>query len=264
MALLTLKVQHADGSTACVNRGEDEVNLVYSSRYEEGDKIILESSDKNIFIKMQIDDALGEAFLYLANSVIYYEVPMEEKRTSYSPKVFCGEKHLLTARVATNEEISVYKNLALNVMDQHGDKGYFPHASANVETRGEAVFAARNAIDGVKVTNSHGEWPYESWGINQRADATIKVDFGRDVTIDKIVLYLRADFPHDNWWKQVTVRFSDETTMELYPVKSGKAQVFQIEKKTIHWIQLENLIKSEESSPFPALTQIEVYGVEAN
>lgn len=44
------------------------------------------------------------------------------------------------------------RNLAKNVMDQHGETNCYPHASANVETRGEAVFAARNAIDGV-----HGE-----------------------------------------------------------------------------------------------------------
>ena len=72
---------------------------------------------------------------------------------------------------------------------------------------GEAVFAARNAIDGVTANLSHGKWPYESWGINQQDDAQMTLDFGRPVDIDKIVLYTRADFPHDNWWESVTFTF---------------------------------------------------------
>lgn len=56
----------------------------------------------------------------------------------------------------------------LNPYDSHETKGIYPHAQANVETRGEAVFAARNAIDGVFANWSHGEWPYQSWGINMR------------------------------------------------------------------------------------------------
>lgn len=54
----------------------------------------------------------------------------------------------------------------------------YPHATANVETRGESVFAAKNAIDGVRANRSHGEWPYESWGINMQDDAAMKLDFG--------------------------------------------------------------------------------------
>ena len=38
--------------------------------------------------------------------------------------------------------------------------------------------------------------------------------------------------------------------------------VCNVEKKKISWIQLKELIKSEDPSPFPALTQIEVYGTD--
>ena len=153
-------------------------------------------------------------------------------------------------RVATETEISAYRNLALNVMDQPGNTFCFPHAHANVETRDEAVFAGRNVIDGVKENRSHGEWPYHSWGINQRADAEITVEFGRAVCVDKIVLYLRADFPHDNWWKQITVRFSDHETMVCELKKTGAAQSITFEPRTTEWVRLEQLIKSEEPSPF--------------
>lgn len=261
--LLTLKVLRADDSTGGVSSGENEVNLVYSSEYGEGDRIVLESSAKECFLMLQVDDALGSALVYMTGDVIFYTIPFGEKRICYSPKVFSGSRHLISARMATDEEIKAYRNLALNVMDQQTNTFCFPHAHANVETRDESVFAARNVIDGVKENRSHGEWPYHSWGINQRADAEITIEFGRDVCIDKVVLYLRADFPHDNWWKQVTLRFSDNETMVCDLVKTGKGQEITFEKRMVQWIRLEQLIKSDEPSPFPALTQFEVYGTEA-
>ena len=211
---------------------------------------------------IQVDDALGSAFVYLKANRFSYVVPFGEKRVCYSPKIFSGERHLLWARVATKEEMSAYKNLAINVADQHEESGCYPHASANVETRGESVFAAKNAIDGVRANASHGEWPYQSWGINMQDDATIKVDFGREVVADKIVLYTRADFPHDNWWTKVTVEFSDGSEFDWQLEKSYDPHIISFNKKTITWVRLKNLIKADDPSPFPALTQMEVYGVE--
>lgn len=206
MAILALKVLDKDSNTICVSSGEDFVDLVCTHTYEEGDRIVLETDEKNIHVHLQVDDALGDAFVYITDNVSYY-VPFGEKRISMSPKVFSGNKHYLYAEVAREDEITAYRNLALNPADQHMDVPCYPHATANVETRGESVFAAKNAIDGVRANRSHGEWPYESWGINMQDDAAMKLDFGRPVLADRIVLYTRSDFPHDNWWQQITIRF---------------------------------------------------------
>jgi hypothetical protein len=88
----------------------------------------------------------------------------------------------------------------------------------------------------------------------------MKLDFGRPVLADKIVLYTRSDFPHDNWWQQVTIRFSDGSEQEFSLEKSSRAHVLQIPEKEISWLELCNLIKAKDPSPFPALSQIEVYG----
>lgn len=191
-----------------------------------------------------------------------YTIPFGEKRINMSPKVFSGNKHLLTAKMAKDCEIKAYRNLALNVNDQHNDANCFPHASANVETRGEAVFAAKNAIDGVVANDCHGEWPYQSWGINRQDDAVMRIDFGRTVETDKIVLYTRADFPHDNWWKKAAFTFSDGSSMDVEMKKSALPHEFGFEKKQISWVEIGNLIKSKDPSPFPALTQMEVYGTD--
>ena len=171
-----------------------------------------------------------------------------------------GSSHYMHARVAREDELKCYRNLAFNIYDQHGDTHCFPHAYANVETRGESVFAARNAIDGVIANLSHGEWPYESWGINRNPDAEMTIDFGREVTADKIVLYTRADFPHDSWWTNVTLKFSDGTHIEWDLRKSVKPHILEFEPKKITSVTLCNLIKADDESPFPALSQMEVYG----
>lgn len=255
-----IQVRKKTGEILAAKKAVDECYLVYDHFYEPGDEIVIQSTQKDIYTIVSLDDAMGNAFTYLKTNQLVYQIPFAEKKISYSPKAFYGEKHLISINVATEEEIKNYKNLACNVYDQHGEPGLFPHAFANVETRGESVFAARNAIDGNRANHSHGEWPYTSWGINMQDDAWITLDFGRNVKVDKIVLYTRADFPHDNWWANVTLTFSDGSQMKWDLKKSDKAHVIIFKEKTISCVKLSNLIKSEDPSPFPALSQLEVYG----
>ena len=91
-------------------------------------------------------------------------------------------------------------------------------------------------------------------------DACFKLDFGRMVETDKIVLYTRADFPHDNWWTQVTLTFSDGSSIDWKLEKSRFGHVLEFDKKQISSLELSHLIKADDPSPFPALSQIEVYG----
>ena len=50
--------------------------------------------------------------------------------------------------------------------------------------------------------------------------------------------------------------------MTIFLQKTGEGQEFVFEKKRIQWLKLKELIKADDPSPFPALTQIEVYGKE--
>ncbi len=261
MQNVCLKILSKDGETLAVNRGMDEVNLVYAGEYVEGDSIVVEVQEEDTYAWVQLDDALGKVLLFLKGN-FQYKIPFGVRKTNLSPKAFTGRKHLLSVKVAKSFEIGMYRNLALNVYDQHEIENLFPHAVANVETRGEAVFAAQNAIDGVTANASHGEWPYASWGINRQPDATIRITFGRTVEVDRIIVYLRADFPHDNWWNQVSFVFSDGSQLEAELIKSGNAQEIVFEKKRVEWLEMCDMRQSKEASPFPALTQIEIYGNE--
>ena len=225
MSQISIKIINQSGKTLAVQHGEEEVNLVYAAEYREGDRIVVEIGETRQFYWLQLDDGRGKSLVYLTGNVDYL-IPFGEKRINLSPKTFYGVRHLLTVKKARSFEVEGYRNLALNVWDQHGEVSCYPHASANVETRGESVFAAMNGIDGVTVSDCHGEWPYESWGINRREDACLKLDFGRTVEVDRIILYTRADYPHDNWWKQATVRFSDGSALELELQKTGLSRLW--------------------------------------
>jgi len=258
---LTMKVIDGLGRVLAEQSGEGQVSMVYTREYSQGDRIQLSASGYNIPVIWQVDDALGAAYCFVTKEV-QYMVPFGEKRSVYSPKVFSGGKHYLYARIANESEVRWYRNLAENVADQHDVEGCYPHASANVETRGEAVFAARNAIDGISENHGHGEWPYTSWGINRDPNAEMKVEFGRVVMADRVGIILRADFPHDAYWTQGTIAFSDGSEEILEFRKTDELQLFKITPRETEWIKIGTLIKADDPSPFPALTQIQVYGWE--
>ncbi|NTB87531.1 carbohydrate-binding protein [Agrobacterium tumefaciens] len=260
---LTLKVVDAHGTVKAAATSVDETFLVYREAYQVGDQVVIEASEAGHLV-LALDDAIGASLVYMAGEAYALPVPFGARRVPYSPSAFDGAIHRLYVRKARLEEFGSRRNLALNPWDDHGNSTVFPHAKANVETRGEAVFAARNAIDGEKANDDHGFWPYTSWGINQNPDATLTLDFGRPVQIDEIVFYLRADFPHDAWWEEASVTFSYGKTSSFALVKSGAAQCFGIEPRTVEWISVHSLIKAEDPSPFPALTQIEVWGQEVD
>lgn len=242
--------------------GEDLVALCYEQEYEKGDRLTL-SYPENTYLWLKLEDSFDSALVYCSAGTFTFPIPFEQARVCYSQKAFSGNRHLIFARTATPAEISSRRNLAFNPLDHHSNTCIYPHASANVETRGEAWFAARNAIDGNVASAGHGLYPFESWGINRRKDAELTVFFGRPVRLDELVITLRADFPHDNWWKSATFTFSDGSQEELQFIKSGHPQHFPISPRVTESVTICNMKKDEsDPSPFPALTQLEAWGTE--
>lgn len=261
MMELKLSIIDKDHNTKATSiTGTSMATLVYKGQYDEGDIILLEVGALNCFCELQLDDAMKPAVVYVKDAAIVYEIPFGEKRSAISPKAFAGSCHVLSARVLSAAEISVRRNLALNPYDGFASPCFFPHASANVETRDEAVFAARNAIDGIFANTSHGNFPYESWGINRREDAEWTLEFGRTVTVDELRVTLRADYPHDNYWTELTVSFSDGSVETLKLEKEIQPQGFPIQPRSITALTVKNLKKAALPSPFPALTQLEAWG----
>lgn len=256
---MTLTVQDAKDRVLARQCGEDAVLLVYPGRYPSGASIRLTVPAPGYY-QIRLEDTLPPALVWLGAATAVFPIPSRMTRGCYSPRAFRGRKHVLYARIAGTEEAALRRNLALNPYDASAAKGIYPHASANAQTRDEAIFAPRNAIDGIAVSNKHGFYPYQSWGINKDPDAALRIEFGTPVDLDTLILTLRADFPHDSYWTGGQVAFSDGSSEHLSFTKTGAPQIFPIVRNSILWLQLHSLIKAEDASPFPALTQLEAWG----
>ena len=256
--MYSIEVRNQAGQVLAKAEGQGDARLIYEGVYQEGDVIAFTAED--VHTRVCVDQATQPAPVYLPGKSFVFSIPFGDKKNGYAPQAFSGELHGMTIGPVEEAERGLRRNIALNPMDQHEPSGCFPHASANVETRGEAQFFARNAIDGHRFNDKHGGWPYHSWGIGERRDAWLRIDFGRPVKIDAAALVLRGDWPHDAWWQEGTLEASDGLVKPLSLVKTHEAQWFTLGERVVEWVCLRGLIKADDPSPFPALTQLEVYG----
>lgn len=227
---------------------EPSAALDVKREYQSGDRIIFGGPQR---MAVRLDEHMPECVLYLASypGNVTYEIPYgtEEKQTgsAYSPESFAGKSHRVTVRALTKKELKGYRNLALNACDVRGTEQtpqIFPHSSTNSVSRNLFDFEARNAIDGVTQNGHHGVWPYQSWGPQLRNDLWWKLDFGRTVELDKVRLMVRADFPHDSYWKSADVEFSDGSHVSLQIGPSAEFQDFQFKKRRVSWLRITNLV----------------------
>jgi hypothetical protein len=153
---------------------------------------------------------------------------------------------------------NVYRNLALNPNDVQGEAESFPHASSNSEYAGLECFAAKNVLDGQRKNQGHGD-QFPSWGPNKRTDLYLTIEFGRPVEIDKVILWLRADFPHDSIWKTGTLKFSDGSALDISFEKSSEPQTIVFPKRTVTSLTFTNL-QQDFPLGWTGFTEIEVWG----
>jgi hypothetical protein len=222
--------------------------------YEKGARAIVRGGPH---MAIRLDESTPECLVFCPGGTFQFAFPFGDDARAY-PKLD-RLPHVLTARVATAEELDKYRNLALNPYDQADAKGSFPHATTNSVCRGESVFAARNAIDGLADNDGHGDWPHQSWGPDQKDGLWWRVDFGREVEVDRIVLALRADLPHDKFWRGADLVFPDGTKKALPFEPTGRKQEFPFPAKKVTWVELRDFVQPEPRG-WCALSEVEVWG----
>ncbi|MBQ8201655.1 MAG: carbohydrate-binding protein [Clostridia bacterium] len=257
--MIWIECRNAVGEVLAACTHEQEALLCVDRVYEEGDVLVLRCDDCH-HLMVQMDAALPAGEVYLPNGEMNWNIPFGEHRLAYCPGAFEQHRHIISARKMSSEECAQRRNLACNPADLRGNTDFFPHCTANVETRGESVFAARNVIDGCRHCISHGEWPYQSWGVGAREDAWCLLDFGRDVLVDEMTLTLRADFPHDAYWVSGHVVMSDGSEVAYNLEKTGDRQYIPLGQHAVRWMRLERMQKSDDPSAFPSLIEWEVFG----
>ena len=258
--MITITVQAADGTPVASAEHPEEAWLCVDRAYEPGDVIHISGP---AYLRVRMDQAMGSGEVFLPDGAMTWRVPAGEHRLAYAPGTFEAPRHIITAKIIPESELHGIRNLSRNPADLRGETDFYPHCTANVETRNEACFCARNVIDGIRMNTFHGEWPFQSWGIGAREDAWCRLDLGREVIAEKMALTLRADFPHDAYWVSGHAVLSDGTELSFALEKTGDRQWIDLGKRIIRWLRLERMTKSDDPSAFPALTQWEVFGREA-
>ena len=260
--MIRIQVRDQSGRTLAEAAHPEEALLCFERNWEPGD-VIAVAAPEGAHLWAAVDSALcGEVFLSAGKMT--WRVPAGEHRLAYGPGFFSPSRHIVTARLMGEAERGAFRDLARNPLDLRGDTDFYPHCTANVETRGESVFAARNVIDGLRFNTSHGEWPFESWGIGAREDAWCLLDFGREVIVRRMALTLRADFPHDAYWVSghVTDSLGGDVAFDLR--KTGERQWIGLGGRRVRWLRLERMVKSDDPSAFPSLRAWEVEGCDAD
>lgn len=256
---MELCVTDGRGAVLAQACGDGEAMLCLDREYQPGDAIQVYAWE-GAHLRFMPDPAVAESEVYLPAGQLHWPVPQGEARLAYSPGSFTGLQHIITVRAMEETEITALRNIALNPADLRGGTDFYPHAFANVETRGESCFAARNVIDGLRFNQGHGQWPFQSWGIGGREDAWCRLDFGREVLVERMALTLRADFPHDAWWTSGHVVTESGEDIAFSLRKTGQRQYIGLGGRRVKWLRLERMVKSDDPSAFPSLTQWEVWG----
>ena len=257
--MIRIEVRDAEGRVLAAASHPQEALLCLDRVYEPGDQVLIRGGKH---LRVQMDQTMPAGEVYLPDGQMTWNVPAGEHRLAYAAGAFEAKRHILSASLMPEAEVKAIRNLALNPADLRGKTDFYPHCTANVETRNEACFCARNVIDGMRFNTFHGEWPFQSWGIGAREDAWCLLDFGRPVRVDTMALTLRADFPHDAYWVSGHVTASDGSDLAFTLQKTGDRQLISLGGRTVSWLRLERLQKSDDPSAFPALTQWEVFGAD--
>ncbi len=240
-----------------------EIDERFFGEYEEGDKWRVELPDSE-FVKLQLDESMAPSIVYAPDGTFEFTVPFGyERKSCYAPCAFAGDSHRVVCSEPDEPEIYGERLISLNSHDRHNVPKYFPHAVANFVTREDPCFFERNAIDGVIDNSGHGGFPYHSWGGGLREDLEYEVHFGTECEVSSVVIYLRADFPHDTYWKAADIEFSDGTKIHTELKGVAEGQRVEFEPKKTEMVKLTGFKQQrleDGSLSFAALTQLEVFG----
>ena len=241
------------------------VTLASSNILAAGDSISVQLAEGQHYIMFRLSKQFEEALIYVPGDTYTITIPSDFK--SFWPSNIILS---LTARYPDADELSSERNLALNPYDvKTKTSAVYPHAySANKYN--DAEFGAHCAIDGFTSNKGHGTYPYQSWGPQSTVlpTDTFTIDFGREVTVNKLITYIRADFSstgtsHDAYFSEYTVKFSDGSEVKVNPIKTANAQEFDLGSKTTSSITITGFVTDKaNSSGWAGFTEVMVMGQE--
>jgi len=234
--------------------------LYVGKAFSSGDKVTITLPAGEKYLMVCLNSMMGEELVYVPNGTFTYTVP---SNLNVYPATFKNAvTNTITARIPTSEELTETRNLAQNIYDLSGTSGVYPHASARSEYQSNPQFLSRNAIDGFTANTGHGDYPYQSWGPDhQDGYQWINVDFGREVYVNEVELYIRADFPHDVHYTSAVLEFSDGTQKTVSMKNTKEGQTFKFDTVKTSYVKVKELVPADTStSVWEGLTEVKAYG----
>jgi hypothetical protein len=159
----------------------------------------------------------------------------------------------LDSRGGTTVADNPLRNLALNQSAATHQIRSYPYASSNSHHKYRAEFSPKNLIDGKKSPDA----PF--WKPDPRTDLRVKVDFGRECSVEKTVIYLKKLPGQEKTWTSAALVFSDGSKFPIELKFTDEPQEFTFPAKKTNFVQLTDL-----KEPFPltpnGIAEWEIWG----
>jgi|GEM_PF-379244 len=206
-----------------------------------------------------------DVVIFSPSNVFKFSISAEDASLKTNPLLKAGANaaHFEDPSYA---ELYKYRDIAMNpcglYANRAGSRAY-PQASASSAYKNKDVFLPQNAISANTQNAGHGTWQFRSWGPEREEVSSIKIDFGRLVSLNKVRLLLRADFPHDGVWAGGVLKFSDGSSLPLKFEKTAEFQEFAFPEKETTFIELAKLKPATGEGGWCALSALQAWGRDA-
>lgn len=161
---------------------------------------------------------------------------------------------------------NIVRNVALHPNDVQGETTVYPHAVSNSEWAYALKYAAKNVIDGKKPSDIEPDTAdteeFSCWSPNIRRDAFLQIDFGHEVELSAIAVYLAQDTVQTAFFQSAECTFSDGTSETLSFQPHTDEQRFSFDKRTTTFIRLSNLTRRGAADRC-GIAEIECFGISA-
>ena len=156
------------------------------------------------------------------------------------------------SRGGTNVQGNPVRNLAVNPDAFTCSVRSYPRVVSNSWYRYRPEFSPINAIDGTVGGEKY-------WRPAKRTDLWLSVEFGRIVTVEKVVITLKLAPGQKKTWTKAALQFDDGSKVPITLKLTEEPQEFAIPKRTTAAVKLTELVET-----FPlennGVQEIEVWG----
>jgi len=156
------------------------------------------------------------------------------------------------ARGGSNADGNEVRNLALNKDAYAYHLRCYPRVTSNSHYRYRPEFSPCRAIDGQRDSGAY-------WRPGRRTDMWLKVEFGRDVETERVVIVLHRDDGRESTWAGATLEFSNGTKLPIELANTPEPQTFAFPRQNCVWVRLAGF---REGFPLGdnGIVEFEVYG----